>query len=192
MHGHQWFRAILYNMLHLRDDLQVTTLTGIAKEMLRETLAVKPDIIIADISKAMAHLHQLPGDVPLLISWQYGEEQLVLGAMSSIKASFIVHDAPPAQYYIAIRQIMKGEEYYCSRSQALRQGTHCVPGAGERIAEKYFELAYCLLLGYNTKEIAFALGLSERTVETYRKRLRARLGSLSVAALEHFMAQYGK
>lgn len=46
------------------------------------------------------------------------------------------------------------------------------------------------MIGYNNKEIAQVLSLTESTVETYRKRLKAMLGSLSNGALNNFIKRY--
>ena len=90
---------------------------------------------------------------------------------------------------------MKGEVYYCSRTEKVMNGIKNLPGTGnvpsKILSETQVKLMYCIWLGYNSKGIALAMNLTKETVDTYRKALRKITGSLSSAAIYSFLKNNG-
>jgi two-component system, NarL family, response regulator EvgA len=53
------------------------------------------------------------------------------------------------------------------------------------------QVLQCLARGKSNKEIAAALGLSVKTVETYRARIMMKLDAHSISDLIHFAIRHG-
>lgn len=61
----------------------------------------------------------------------------------------------------------------------------------DQLTPRQRETLQLIAEGYSTKEIAFALGVSVKTVETHRAQLKERLGIYSVAGLVRFALRVG-
>ena len=94
-----------------------------------------------------------------------------------------------------IEAIRRGEVYVSSRvSQCLVAGL--APGQGshesplEALSPRQREILQLIAEGRSTKEIAFALSVSVKTIETHRAALMNRLGIHDVAGLVLFAARH--
>jgi DNA-binding NarL/FixJ family response regulator len=99
---------------------------------------------------------------------------------------------------LAIKAIMRGEIYLSPRvSRHVVSGL--MPGAaGERrkssieaLTARQREILQLVAEGKSTKEIAFVLGVSVKTVETHRADLMERLGIRDVAGLVVYAIRNG-
>ena len=79
-----------------------------------------------------------------------------------------------------------------SRRRQLRRKTQGNPTATlDQLTPRQRETLQLIAEGYSTKEIAFALGVSVKTVETHRAQLKERLGIYNVAGLVRFALRVG-
>jgi DNA-binding NarL/FixJ family response regulator len=84
--------------------------------------------------------------------------------------------------------------YYCSQTARFHtplKNAFTEPELEQLHSENYKLLILCAWLGYTCKEAALGTGLTESTVETYRKRFKQFLGSRSSAAFAEFMKRNG-
>lgn len=196
-HCHPQFRIILQNIIRSQPSLNLLAVSTSAVDLLQLMVLHLPDIIVADIAlpgmnglAVLAQLAAISKPSQFIFSWQYHEEPLLRTLIATTPASYIVHDAPPFEYSIAIRQAMKGQPYCCTQTERLINLPAMLPadaGITKGFNEKYQLLFYCEKLGYNCKEAAMATGLSQQSVQTYRKRYKKLLGSGSFEALERVL-----
>ena len=79
-----------------------------------------------------------------------------------------------------------------SRRRQLRRKTASLQTASlDQLTPRQRETLQLIAEGYSTKEIAFALGVSVKTVETHRAQLKERLGIYNVAGLVRFALRVG-
>jgi DNA-binding NarL/FixJ family response regulator len=164
-----------------------------AVELLQLAVFHTPDIIIADVAlpgmdglAMLAQLAAIRKPPQFIFSWRYRDEPLLKPIMAFACASYIVRDAPPMEYGIAIRQAMRGTSYRCTQTKKLMDPPVASPedaGLIKRFSKKYLLLIYCEILGYNCKETAIAAGLTRESVRTYRKRYKKLIGSRTFEAL---------
>jgi len=64
-------------------------------------------------------------------------------------------------------------------------------GSIDLLTPRQRETLQLIAEGHSTKEIAFALGVSVKTVETHRAQLKERLGIYNVAGLVRFALRVG-
>jgi DNA-binding NarL/FixJ family response regulator len=158
-------------------------------ELLEQAVLHMPDIILADIGftgmdglSLLAPLAALSKPPKFIFSWQYDEVPLLRALMATAPANYIVHDAPPSEYDIAVRQVIKGLPYCCPQTERLLNSTNSLPFDVNAMMEfnaKYDLLLYCEDLGYKGKEIARGIALAVGTVRTYQMDYRKELGSRS-------------
>src|SRR6187402_425348 len=78
------------------------------------------------------------------------------------------------------------------RRRQLRRKTEPLQTASlEQLTPRQRETLQLIAEGYSTKEIAFALGVSVKTVETHRAQMKERLGIYNVAGLVRYALRIG-
>lgn len=197
-HHHQVFRTILQNIFQSQPGIRIIAQCATAVHLVETSIALQPQVIIADVAlpgmEGLATLQKLEEgckESKVILSWRYCDKHIINEAIAAQCAGYIVQDTPPAEYFFALKQAMKGNVFYCSQTErlrnALKKAGEAIASEEEILSEKYLMMAYCLWIGFSTKETAIATSLTESTINTYRKKLKKVLGSGSVAALESFM-----
>jgi DNA-binding NarL/FixJ family response regulator len=198
-HSHPLFGSILQNILQSRADFHIVGQAATAADLVETATALQPHVVIADIAlpgmedfTALQKLAACCKEVKVIISWGYHHhEHTISAAITAICAGYIIHDAPPAEYFFAIKQVMKGKVFYCSQTEKFRNAQKKAGNSEDLLheitSEKYFMVIYCIWIGFTSKETAIATSLTESTINTYRKRFKNIIGSRSIAALESFM-----
>ena len=201
-HGHPHFLFSLQNIIRSYQGFRIIGNATNLTDLVKTTTNLKPDVIIADMAlpgmKGFAALQKLAiscGEAKIILSLQYHHLPLISKAMEAGFAGFIMHDANPAEYSLAIKQAMKGEIFYCSQAEkvidACKNAGTTGNALGVKLSKTQCTLLYCIWLHFNSKETAIAMQLSKDTVDTYRKALRKIIGSCSGFALERILKENG-
>jgi DNA-binding NarL/FixJ family response regulator len=201
-HHHHFFRIILQNILQSYTGLCVLANVDNKADLLEKTKELSPDVIIADIAlpgiEENAGLEKLVADcenAKVIVSWRYREEHKVKQAMKTSCAGYIAHDAVPPEYFVAIKQAMKGKVFYCSETERFTSHENSPTGkagANKQLTKKQLLILYCISLGFTNREIAVSTDLTEHTVSTYRKKFKNMLRPKSSAALENLLRKYDR
>ena len=160
-----------------------------------------PDVVIVDISLKDAHgldlvqriRNQYSGVQVLVYSMYdelaYAERAIHVGALGYLSKS-----EPTKNIVDAIRSVMRGEVYLSRRMTSRILGKVVKEQQKGFIVGKLTdrEMAIFEMLGegLNIKEISSKLNLSRKTVETYRRRVKEKLGLDSVSALMQYAIQW--
>ncbi len=163
----------------------------------------RPDLVIMDIS--MRELNgidaaaQILADNPaarVLILSMHTTEDFVRRALRAGARGYLVKDSAPLELRLAIEAIMRDEVYLSSRvSKLVVSGmVDGRPGGGaseiDALSQRQREILQLIAEGKSTKEIAFTLGVSVKTVETHRAALMDRLNIHDVAGLVLFAVRH--
>lgn len=152
----------------------------------------QPDIVMTDIAMpgmdgltAVARLHSLHPRVRLVIVSAYDTVDFIRRAVAMGACGYLTKDAPPSELGQAVRCVMEGRSYF-GTMVARRLLQRAEPAAGEELTARQVEILTLLARGRATKEIAFELGLSPKTVDVHRARLMMRLGLHDVSSLTRY------
>lgn len=149
---------------------------------------LSPDLVLVDLSLGKDSGLDLvkdisarfPGIKILVLSMQdemlYAERVLRAGA-----SGYVGKDAPPAKLIDAFREIFNGGVYASeSVKQKIMKNFHrrasCYSNPIEKLSDRELDVFERIGHGQNTAEIADAMGLSIKTIETYRARIKVKLG----------------
>lgn len=170
------------------------TLCGEADSVGTTILAVDddppPDLVILDLmlghEDGLELIKQIralrPGILILVISmhdeWIYAERALRAGA-----SGYIMKKEPSAEVLAAVRAVLRGEVYLSGRMRVLlaEKGLApepcraLVPQANPPLSDRELHIFQLIGAGLATKQIAEALHLSVKTIETYRENLKTKL-----------------
>lgn len=89
------------------------------------------------------------------------------------------------------KSVMNGTQSTSRRRQFRRKTEGNSTATLDQLTPRQRETLQLIAEGYSTKEIAFALGVSVKTVETHRAQLKERLGIYNVAGLVRFALRVG-
>ena len=162
-----------------------------------------PDVVLLDISlpgeNGLRTAARLRTEVPrsrILMLSVYDQPEYVLEAVRVGAHGYLLKDALPVELRQAIQTVAGGGTRFEKVLSAPRDpGPRVIPGdLAERLDQltrREREVLIGIAGGKTNKEMAAALGLSPRTVESYRESLIRKLGIPSVAGLTKFALDAG-
>jgi DNA-binding NarL/FixJ family response regulator len=129
----------------------------------------------------------LPATKVLILS-MHATEDFVRRALKAGASGYLVKDSAPLELRMAIEAIVRGEHYISSRVSkhlvsGLAEGAAQGQSSIDSLTPRQREILQMIAEGKSTKEIAFVLNVSGKTVETHRAALMERLGIHDVAGL---------
>ena len=161
------------------------------EEAVRLAEELRPDVILMDVSmpemdgmRAIAELRARHPKLKILAISMYDTPDFVQGALRNGANGYVMKDATPTELGFAVESVLAGESYLSPKvSGQLVESLRGDRGADIPLTDRQREVLVMIARGYSTKEIAFELGLSPKTVEVHRARLMERLGISDVAGL---------
>lgn len=87
----------------------------------------------------------------------------------------ILKSADIHELTLAIQSILKGEQYFCKRYRTILNRLHTEKQLREQLTLREMEVLQAIAKGYNTREIANLLHVSDNTIESHRKSLMSKL-----------------
>jgi DNA-binding NarL/FixJ family response regulator len=170
----------------------------------RETLSLLKtrnwDLMILDIGlpgrhglEVLREVKRLRPALPVLIFSAHPEEQFAAHALRAHAAGYLTKERAPEELISAVRKILAGDRYI-SPSLAKRLAADLASGQAslphEALSPREFQVMRLTASGKPGKTIAFELSLSQKTVSTYRTRIRKKLGFDSMAELVQYAVHH--
>jgi DNA-binding NarL/FixJ family response regulator len=164
-----------------------------------------PHILIMDVSMpnlngieaARQVVKEFPSVKVLMLS-MHENEAYVLQALRAGASGYILKDAAMSELEFAVAAIARGETYLSPSvsKQVVQSLLHGEDGGRERdplslLTARQREVLQLIAEGKNTKEIAYRLGVSIKTVETHRAHVMHRLDIHDVVGLTRFATRTG-
>jgi DNA-binding NarL/FixJ family response regulator len=198
---HALVRAGMKSLLRDIDGVQVVGEASDGAEALALAARETPDAVLMDIAmkgmsglEAAAKFRELHPGVKVLILSMHASEEYVLQALRAGAAAYLIKDSATAELELALRSVMRGETYLSPAiSRQVVEGYVQRMGAAaeDPLTPRQREVLKCIAEGRSTKEIAFDLGLSVKTVEAHRAQVMERLGIRDVAGLVRYAMRTG-
>jgi DNA-binding NarL/FixJ family response regulator len=200
---HNLVRAGIRALLGEIDGVTIVAEADNGREAVALAKAKTPDVAIMDVSmkelngiEATAQIREQSPSTRVLILSMHTTEDFVRRALKAGAAGYIVKDSAPLELRMAIEAILRGETYISSRvSKQLVSGL--VEGRAEggessldSLTPRQREILQLIAEGRSTKEIAFGLEVSVKTVETHRAALMERLAIHDVAGLTLYAVRH--
>jgi DNA-binding NarL/FixJ family response regulator len=199
---HALVRAGIRSLLGAMAEVQVVGEASSGDEALAMTERERPDVVLMDIAmKGMTGLEAAaclrdrhPGIRVVILSMHAGEEY-VLQALRAGAVGYLLKDAATGELELALRTVIRGESWLSpsvSRQVVEGYAQRAAADTGlEVLTARQREVLRLVANGKSTKEIAFFLNLSVKTVETHRAQIMERLGIRDVAGLVRYALRTG-
>jgi DNA-binding NarL/FixJ family response regulator len=158
------------------------------------------DLVVLDLGLPDRHglevlrdLHARQPDLPVLILTMFPEDQLALRLLEAGAAGYLTKESAPEELLRAVGRVMAGHKYLSpAMAQTLADGIGGVSSSfHQQLSDRELEVLRLLAAGRAIKDISRQLGLSPKTVTTYRSRLLRKLGMTTNAELTFYATQHG-
>jgi DNA-binding NarL/FixJ family response regulator len=200
--AHVLMRELLSQFINAQDDLAVCGATENIGEALTKIRSLKPDIVITNLAFKHAHGLDLIKDLrirhpklPILVLTMQDESFFAERVLRAGAHGYITTKEPVHKVLSAVRQVLTQGMYVSERLAAkiVRRSLDTPEGGGslfEALSDRELQVFQLMGKGCGTQQIAKALSLGVRTVNTYRSRIKEKLGLESSAALMRQAVQW--
>lgn len=192
---HPLVRDGLRARLEAMPQFRVVAEAGGAAEALEQAAQFEVDLVLMDINmrdtngiEATAQFRAAFPRIAVLILSMHDKLEYVSQAIRAGARGYVLKDAPGKDIVLAIETVMSGGIYY---SAALARQLAQPQMPDMQLTTREQEVLRHLARGESNKQIARALDLSVRTVETHRLNIKRKLGIEGQAELIRFAVQHG-
>lgn len=200
---HALVRAGIRSLLGAMANVEVVGEASSGEEALALAERERPDVVLMDIAmkgitglEAAARMREQHPAVRVVILSMHSGEEYVLQALRAGAVGYLLKDAATGELELALRTVIRGESWLSpavSRQvvEGYVQRVGGDTGAADVLTARQREVLRHVASGKSTKEIAFVLNLSVKTVETHRAQIMERLGIRDVAGLVRYALRTG-
>lgn len=190
---HPVMRRGIQFLMEAEPDLEFCGEAGSTEEALTLVPSAAPDLVLVDIAlgglnglEFVKRLGTLCPDIPVLVVSLYDEAHYADRALRAGARGYVMKDSDDRQILDAIRRILAGGFAFSPAVQQqlflARQGRAGVPASPvDTLSDRELELFDHIGRGLTTAEIARAMHISPKTVETHRTNAREKLGAPTTA-----------
>lgn len=159
---------------------------------------LEPDVVVVDLSlkegdgiELVRELRAHHPALPLLVLSMH-DELVYAGRLLAAGANgYIMKHAASEQFIGALRQVLEGGTYLSEAARASRAGRGGTPGSPvDALSNRELQVLQMVGRGLSSRQVAEALHLSVKTVETHRQRIKGKLGLRTGAQLVQFAANW--
>jgi two-component system, NarL family, response regulator LiaR len=200
---HRLVREGIRALLEAQDAVEVVAETGDGREALELIERHGPDVVLLDITipglnglEVAARVREQSPSTKVVILSMHAGELVVAQALRAGVAGYLLKDSAAAELTLALAAVSRGERYLSPAiSERVVEGFLSVPEpSGDALAgltPRQREILQLVAEGHSTKEIAYRLSISVKTVETHRTQLMERLGIRDVPGLVRLAIRAG-
>ena len=203
---HRLFREGLRNMLQREQDLEILPDAPDGRTAVRLAGELNPDVILMDVTmpdlngiEATRQIRSSHPDVKVLGLSMHADRQFVTEILSAGASGYLLKDCPCQELVAAIHVAADGEVYLSPKVAGAIVGAVAGNASEGHPGKRGFgaltprerEILQLVADGNSSKEIAYKLGLSVKTVDTHRRQVMEKLQLYSVAELTHYAIREG-
>lgn len=202
---HELVRAGMCELLCKLSQVAEVSEARTGRDALRMIERLQPDLVFMDIAmpdmnglEAMTRIRKLYPHIHIIMLSMYSTEEYVMQALRAGAAGYLLKDSGKVELELAIRAVSQGQTYLsptvathvADYMRRVEQASSDLPVA-EQLTPRQREILQLIAEGRSSHEIARALVISIKTVETHRAQLMQRLGIFDVAGLVRYAVRTG-
>lgn len=199
---HAMFRSGLRRILEEEFSKAEIQESSTCDETLRKLRNGEWSLLILDIAMSdksslniLPEIKTLHPKMPVLILSMYDDRQFIVQALRGGAAGYLTKENAPEELIRAIRAVMTGRRYI-SGTMAEQIAEHLAAGdetrlVHETLSVREYEVFLLIASGISLSDIGAKLGLSVKTVSTYRTRILEKTGLHSNADIIRYAVRHG-
>lgn len=201
---HQMFREGMRYLLERDNEFRIIGEAQNGRIAVSLAAQLKPDIILMDVNmkdlNGIEATRQIISNDPsarVIALSMHSERQVVTEMLLAGVKGYLLKDGPFEEVLLCIKHVIDDDVYLSPKiatgvvekyTSAMKKGRSPVFAA---LTAREREVLQMMAEGNSTKVIAFSLGVSIKTVETFRQQIMNKLNIYSVAGLVKFAIREG-
>jgi DNA-binding NarL/FixJ family response regulator len=200
---HTLVRAGVRALLEELPEVKVVAEAADGHEALACTKAHRPDVVFMDVAmsglnglETTARLAKEFPEARVIMLSMHANEEYIWQSLRAGASGYLLKSASTAELKLALQAVSRGETYL-DPAIARRVIAGYASGAAqqksplEQLSPRQREILQLIAEGRTTKEMAFLLNVSAKTVETHRSQLMERLDIHDVPGLVRYAIRQG-
>jgi len=190
-------RAGLRTVFKARENWEVCSEARSGKEAVKLARKVRPDVVVLDLDlgemNGIAATRQIKrdrGETEVLIFTTNAEEHAIRDVLAAGAGAFLLKSEGSANLIKAVESVFERSPFFTSKAAETLLKNFLSSGRQETKASpltaRQREIVRLLASGSSNKEVAAALSISIKTVQTHRAAIMRKLGFRSIANLVRY------
>jgi DNA-binding NarL/FixJ family response regulator len=201
---HPVLRKGLRTLLEQEGDLQVVGETGDGWEAVKLVDDHKPDVVVMDLAlpglsglDATREIRRRGLRCAVLVLTAQAEERYLFPVLQAGGSGYVRKDVADEELVKAVRLVAQGQVYFDPKAQTLLLREYLDPGQPETqdafdgLSVRERQVLQLTAEGYTSREIGEKLGISPKSIETYRSRLMEKLNLADRPSLVRYALRKG-
>jgi len=200
---HEVVREGLRLLLDAQPDMQVVGEAGDGREACERAQALEPDVVVLDLSmpqmnglQAAEQLKSQSPRVAVLVLTMHEDESYLRELVKAHVSGYVLKRSAGQDLVAAIRKVAAGltsfDQAVAGAALVRMAGNlHVRTGEDVDLTEREAKVARLIAWGYGNKEIAGQLGVSVKSIENYRTKVGAKLGTHNRADIVRYAVRKG-
>jgi DNA-binding NarL/FixJ family response regulator len=194
---HGVLRDGMQRLLEANADIKVVATADDGREAVEKAAELQPDVVVMDISmptmnglEATRRIADRAPAIGIAILSMHSSSEMVREAFAAGARGYVVKESAGDEVVRAVRTVAAGRRFVGEgvADKVLTEDT----GSGiASLTAREREILALIVNGKSNAEAAAILGLSPRSVETYRLRLMQKLGIEDLPTLVKFAIRHG-
>lgn len=202
---HTLLRQGLRKILEEKPEWEVVAEAGDGREVVRQAIALRPDVVILDIGMPQLNgieatrqiVKRLP-DTHVLILSMHSADAYVARALQAGAKGYLLKDSAGKDLIRAVATVAAGKSFFSPAVAKLMLDDYVRRVAATTVVDKYDSLSkrerevfQLVAEGRSNKEVSELLAISLATVETHRARILDKLDVHNTAELVLYAVRRG-
>jgi DNA-binding NarL/FixJ family response regulator len=200
---HALVRAGISNLINQIDDFTVVGEASNKLEAMELVRQLRPHVVVADITlgeeSGLDLLPQIRAESPktrVVILSMHASEELVAEALRLGAAAYLLKESAPGELEIAMRAAARDENYLSPSVSKKMVDRFVRPQTAadsslDILTARQQQILAMIASRKSTKEIAYELDLSEKTIAAHRAQIMERVGVRDMVGLVLWAVKHG-
>jgi DNA-binding NarL/FixJ family response regulator len=203
---HPLMRRGIRELLVSDPEIEVVGEASDGREAVRLAEKFRPDVMIMDLAMpelngldAIRHIRKDAPEIELLVFSMHDSEELIREVFAAGARGYVLKSDVALYLVEAVKTLARHKPFFTPRiSEAILHSlvSSAAPGQLEQarpgpLSAREREILQLLAENKSNKDIAQALGISVRTVETHRRSVMQKLDANSIVELVHYAIRNG-
>ena len=202
---HEIFRSGFKVLFKDQKDLELVAEAEDGIHLLEIVDTVHPDIIITDIKmprmdgiEACKILKDKYPAIGVIALSMFNDDNLIVDMLEAGARGYLLKNTNKQELLLAARLVHGGDSYYCNDTS--KKLTYLIAKSNFNpyrrnntpvLTEREKEIVILICKEYSNKEIASALNLKTRTIESYREKIQEKIGSRNMVGIVLYAIKKG-
>lgn len=199
---HTIVREGILSLLQADAGIAVVGTAENGQEVVEKARRAFPDIVVMDIAmpilngiEATRQLKRIMPNTKVIVLTMYADEEYVLRALQAGVRGYLLKKSAAAELFQAIRAVERGDYYLSSDiSHVVIERFLNSPDPNEEavaLSDRERQILQLVAEGHTNRQIATALGITPKTVDTHRTRLMTKLDIHDTPGLVRYAIRKG-